>query len=45
MQRVSVSLLKEIVQDLKKNVIESFITHISLISSEDIIFTFSFYKK
>ena len=45
MQKVSVSLLKEIVKELNEKIKESFISHISVISSEDIILTFSFYKK
>ena len=45
MQRISVSLLNEIIKELNEKVKESFISHISVISSEDIIFTFSFYKK
>lgn len=45
MQKITVSLLKEIVNELNEKIKESFISHISVISSEDIIFTFSFYKK
>ncbi len=45
MKKVTTSLLKLIEKDLNEKVLESFITHISVVSSEDIIFQFSFYKK
>ena len=45
MQRITVSLLNEVTKELNNKIKENFITHISLISSEDIIFSFSFLKK
>ena len=44
MKRFSASLLKEICLELNDKIKTSFISHISLISLEDIVFSFSFYK-
>ncbi len=45
MNRLTVSLLTKIKDELNEKIKNSFITHISVISSQDIIFSFSFYKK
>ncbi|MBR0295044.1 MAG: NFACT family protein [Bacilli bacterium] len=45
MQKIAYHLLQDIVKDLLSKIKENFISHLSVISSEDLFFTFSFYKK
>lgn len=45
MKKLSLSLVKLIENDLNEKVLKSFISHVSIISNEDILLEFSFYKK
>lgn len=45
MEKLTVKLLSEVISDIKSKVVNSFVSHLSVISSEDVIFTFSFYRK
>ena len=45
MKRLSVLLLKEIVDELNEKIKGNFISHITIVSSNDILLSFSFYKK